>query len=70
MPSKTFNPQQLAWRITSFSSNGNCVEVAPVDGMVAMRNSQDRSGTVLLYTASEWRAFLLGAKAGEFDDLV
>ncbi|NLU76547.1 DUF397 domain-containing protein [Streptomyces sp. HNM0575] len=43
------------------------VEIAHLpDGAVAMRNSKD-PGTVLRYTAAEWRAFVLGARDGEFD---
>jgi uncharacterized protein DUF397 len=60
----------LAWRKAQLSvSNGACVELAPANGMVALRDSKDPDGPVLMYTAAEWRAFLHGAKAGEFDDL-
>jgi uncharacterized protein DUF397 len=40
-----------------------------VGGRVAMRNSRHPDGDVLVHTAEEFRAFLLGAKQGEFDDL-
>ncbi|WP_328319953.1 DUF397 domain-containing protein [Streptomyces sp. NBC_00388] len=43
------------------------VEIAHLpDGAVAMRSSIDH-GTVLRYTEAEWRAFVLGARDGEFD---
>ncbi len=43
------------------------VEIAHLPGgAVAMRSSKD-PGTVLRYTEGEWRAFVLGAKDGEFD---
>ncbi|GAA2286134.1 regulator, BldB [Streptomyces ruber] len=43
------------------------VEIAYLEGgAVAMRNSADPD-TVLRYTAAEWRAFVLGARDGEFD---
>ena len=43
------------------------VEIARLaGGAVAMRNSKDPD-TVLRYTAAEWRAFVLGARDGEFD---
>lgn len=62
--------RDLPWRKAQRSvGNGACVELAPVDGMVAMRHSKDPDGSVLMYTAAEWSAFLHGAKAGEFDDL-
>lgn len=44
--------------------------MAPVGRMVAVRDSKDPNGPVLMYTAAEWRAFLDGAKKGEFDNLV
>ncbi|WP_314176886.1 DUF397 domain-containing protein [Streptomyces winkii] len=43
------------------------VEIAHLPGgAVAMRNSKDPD-TVLRYTEAEWRAFVLGARDGEFD---
>lgn len=59
-----------AWRKAQLSvNNGACVEVAPVDGMIAVRDSKDPSGPILTYTTAEWHAFLDGARNGEFDDL-
>jgi hypothetical protein len=57
----------LRWRKSSYSGNGgNCVEVAlAVPGAVAVRDSKDPGGGVLLFTADEWRAFAAGVKAGE-----
>jgi hypothetical protein len=45
----------------------NCVEVAFVDGAIAVRDSKNPAGPVLLFTQSEWDAFVGGAKDGEFD---
>lgn len=60
----------LAWRkAQSSAGNGACVEAAPANGMVAIRDSKNPNGPVLTYTAAEWNAFLDGAKKGEFDDL-
>ena len=60
----------LAWRKAQCSvGNGACVELAPLNGMIAMRDSKDPDGPVLVYSSAEWHAFLIGAKAGEFDDL-
>jgi hypothetical protein len=57
-----------AWHKSSRSSgNGNCVEVAILDQAIAVRDSKDRSGPVLIFTASEWDAFVNGAKDGDFD---
>jgi hypothetical protein len=56
------------WVKSSYSGpQGNCVEVAFLDGgEVAMRNSRHPDGAALVFTAAEWRAFLRGARDGEF----
>jgi uncharacterized protein DUF397 len=59
-----------AWRKASRSNgNGgnNCVEVAFLDNGVAVRDSKDKLGPVLTFTADEWKAFLGGVRDGEFD---
>jgi hypothetical protein len=56
------------WKKSSRSSgNGQCVEMADLDGTVAVRDSKDPTGPVLIFTPAEWTAFLSGAKDGEFD---
>jgi hypothetical protein len=56
------------WKKSSRSSgNGQCVEMADLGGLVAVRDSKDPSGPVLVFTPAEWAAFLAGAKDGEFD---
>jgi hypothetical protein len=64
--------EAIAWRISSKSGGDqpNCVEAGPyldASGRVAVRNSQDRGGPVVVYTRSEWEAFVAGVKEGEFD---
>jgi len=62
----------VAWRKSTASNpNGDCVELARLPaGGVAVRNSRGPHGTALVYTRAEIVAFLRGAKAGEFDDLM
>jgi hypothetical protein len=55
------------WRKSTFSGTNGCVEVAFVQGRVAVRDSKQRGGPVLVFTAHEWEAFLSGARSGEFD---
>ena len=48
-------------------TGGNCVEVAFLaDGQIAVRNSRHPQRPALIFTRSEWDAFLGGAKDGEF----
>jgi hypothetical protein len=55
------------WRKSSWSGANGCVEVAVVGDRVAVRDSKDRRGPVLLFTADEWASFLGGVRDGEFD---
>ena len=56
------------WAKSSRSgNNGNCVEVAFVDGAIAVRDSKNPEQRALIFTAGEWDAFVGGAKDGEFD---
>ncbi|GAB3950902.1 DUF397 domain-containing protein [Streptomyces sparsus] len=57
----------VEWQSAPDSPAEERVEIAHLPGGgVAMRNSADPD-TVLRYTEAEWRAFVLGAKDGEFD---
>lgn len=60
---------RAVWRKSTRSGPNcdNCVEVAFVDGAVAVRDSKDPDGPVLIFTPAEWDAFVGGAKDGEFD---
>jgi hypothetical protein len=56
------------WRKSTRSGpiSDNCVEVAEVEGGVALRDSKDAAGPVLLFTDAEWSAFAAGMRDGEF----
>jgi Domain of unknown function (DUF397) len=56
------------WRKSTRSGSGNCVEVAKnLPGIVAVRDTKNRNGATLVFTDSEWSAFLGGVRGGEFD---
>ena len=53
----------VRWHKSSHSSaNGQCVEVAPVAGAVAVRDSKNPAGPVLIFTRQAWAAFVEGVK--------
>lgn len=61
---------ELRWRKSSYSGNGggNCVEVAQCpDPAVAVRDSKNPDGHILVFAAHEFHAFIAGVKSGEFD---
>lgn len=60
---------RAAWKKSSRSGPNcdNCLEVACVDGAIAVRDSKNPTGPALVFTRDEWDAFLGGAKDGEFD---
>lgn len=62
----------VAWQKSRRSnSRGNCVEMARLaDGSIAVRNSRFPSGPALIYTQAEIDALILGAKDGDFDNLL
>ena len=61
----------LTWHKAQRSTyDGQCVEIASAAGNIAMRDSKDPDGPVLVYTPAEFSAFLDGARNGEFDHFV
>ena len=60
--------ESLGWRKARRSlANGNCVEVRPVNGGIAVRDSKNPGGYVLAYSTPSWRAFTLAARQGHYD---
>ena len=48
----------------SYSGNsGNCVEVAQLGHLVAVRDSKESEGAVLVVASVEWRRFVAGITA-------
>jgi predicted secreted Zn-dependent protease len=57
----------LNWKKSMASASSNCVEVADDSKSIYVRDSKDPAGPVLAFTKTEWKAFLAGVRAGEFD---
>lgn len=57
------------WRKSSYSNGAtNCVEVAMLaDGSVGVRHSRKPDAEVIVYSRTEWAAFVAGVKAEEFE---
>lgn len=53
-------PDHAWYKSTRSSGASNCVEVAHTHGWTAVRDSKDRTGPVLAFTDSAWRAFTKG----------
>ncbi|MEV0261723.1 DUF397 domain-containing protein [Streptomyces sp. NPDC050617] len=51
----------------SSSQGSGDVQVAFVEGYIAMRDGRSPEGPSLIFNPGEWRAFVLGARDGEFD---
>jgi hypothetical protein len=61
------NQQVFNWRKASHSAtNGECVEIAVVDGRIAVRDSKAINGAMLRYDASDWRMFIERAKRADY----
>ncbi|HUZ23521.1 MAG TPA: DUF397 domain-containing protein [Streptosporangiaceae bacterium] len=56
----------MNWKKSSYSTaQGNCVEVAPVRGGIALRDSKDPDGPMLTFPEDTWRAFIGAVKDGQ-----
>jgi hypothetical protein len=52
------------WRKSSYSANGgqDCVETGSVPGAVLVRDTTDRDGATLAFSADAWAGFVNGIK--------
>lgn len=55
------------WRTSTWSQDTNCVEVAYSGGEVRVRDTKNRAAAMVSVKPEDWRAFVDGVKAGEFD---
>jgi uncharacterized protein DUF397 len=63
----TPNMTDATWRKSSYSgsSGGQCVEVAELPGIVAVRDSKDKNGPALTFSPEMFGAFTKAVKAGQ-----
>jgi hypothetical protein len=67
IPADAAEASALVWRSTRCSAS-SCVEVADLgDGKAIRDGKYGASSPILVFVADEWRAFIEGVKAGEFD---
>jgi hypothetical protein len=53
----------MDWRKSSFSGqNGSCLETASDSGAVLVRDTTNRDGPMLTFSAEAWQAFVGGLK--------
>ncbi|MGI5165722.1 DUF397 domain-containing protein [Spirillospora sp. CA-253888] len=57
------------WRKSSYSSGqgGECVEVAGLPSVIAVRDSKDPHGPRLVFDAAAWRSFARRVRDGSLD---
>lgn len=56
------------WRTSSYSANqGQCVEVAPVAGLVGVRDTKARRDGHVAVTRTAWAAFARATARGDLD---
>ena len=51
-------PWTPEWRKSSFSANGDCVEVAVKGGTVLVRDSRRREETTISFQSAAWQEFI------------
>lgn len=60
---------ELDWRRSSFSGGGNdCLEIAFIGDLTALRDSKDPRSGALLVRAAGWRALLAVARTAAQQD--
>jgi hypothetical protein len=63
MSSNNLKVNDFGWRTARRSAgNGACVEIASANGQIAIRDSKDREGPALKYSARAFQSFLDAAK--------
>jgi Domain of unknown function (DUF397) len=61
----------VAWKVSSYSGGGgDCIRIGMKDGIVLVGDSKNPDRPPHVFTPSEAKAWLRGAKDGEFDFLL
>lgn len=55
---KNISASALAWRKSSFSNSGGCVEVAASGGAAFVRDTKNRNGATLAFSFTAWLKFI------------
>lgn len=63
----TVNQPPMAWRKSRRCDSAACVEVAPISGGMAMRDSEHPDEPFLWFSSDAWSDFLAGIRAGDFN---
>lgn len=58
-------PNAVTWRKSSFSgtNGGQCVEAGSLPGAVLVRDTTNRDGALLTFSASAWQSFAARVKS-------
>ena len=68
MPARQSRQSTLDWRKSSASADGpTCVEIASTGPSVLVRDSSQRSGSLLAFAPTQWTAFLERIRGGELN---
>jgi hypothetical protein len=65
----SYGLSSAVWHKSTFSEANACVQVAFLQGRVAVRDSKDQQGPILVFTTGEWEAFVAGVRAGQLDHI-
>jgi hypothetical protein len=53
-----FSPEDLVWRISSWSGGANCIEVGENKSTVLVRDTKNRAQGMLSFSSGAWEIFI------------
>jgi hypothetical protein len=61
----------VEWKVSSYSGGGgDCVRVGRKDDLILVGDTKNPDRPPMVYTLSEAQAWVLGARDGEFDEMI